>query len=317
MPKVSVIIPTHSRPKLLPRAVESAQSAGTDVEVIVVDDASTDETAEVCRNLKGIKSVRAERNQKVAGARNIGILASTAEYISFLDDDDVRLPGTLDTQIECLKSCPEAGLVYGKAYLNEVGKAYAAQSEYPQGDVFWELLVQDFIPVMSAVFRKACLFKVGLLNKTIPGVDDWDLWVRIAECYPVVMVDDYVAIWRGFTPTSNQGSSNFAALLALASSIHKHQWLRLPRALSAPASKRSEVRQQFLNSISDILIWNAAYELKQGHSLYARKNLKTALKLHPLRAARPWTISLLGQTYLPTALRLRLGAENPTVIGSE
>src|SRR6187549_1762319 len=99
MYKVSVIIATHSRPNLLPRAVKSAFEAGTDVEVIVVDDASTDETAKVCLKLEGIKYIRIERNQRVAGARNLGILASTADYITFHDDDDLRIPGSLDKQV--------------------------------------------------------------------------------------------------------------------------------------------------------------------------------------------------------------------------
>jgi glycosyltransferase involved in cell wall biosynthesis len=76
MPSVSIIIPTCNRPQLLPRAVESARAAGTDVEIIVVDDASHDETAAVCARLSGIKYIRLERNQGVAGARNVGILAA-------------------------------------------------------------------------------------------------------------------------------------------------------------------------------------------------------------------------------------------------
>src|SRR5262249_23128053 len=104
MPEISLIITTRSRPNLLPRAVESAKKAGTDVEIIVVDDASTDETSEVCKRLSGIKYVRIDRNQGLGGARNIGILASSCEYISFLDDDDVRLPGSLDAQLALLKA---------------------------------------------------------------------------------------------------------------------------------------------------------------------------------------------------------------------
>src|SRR5258708_2921989 len=93
MPDVSVIIPTHNRPHILPRAVESARNAGRNVELIVVDDASTDDTAKICRALQGIKYIRLEQNQGVAGARNVGLLASSSEYIAFLDDDDLRLPG--------------------------------------------------------------------------------------------------------------------------------------------------------------------------------------------------------------------------------
>ena len=76
MVKVSLIIPTFDRPHLLPRAVESALRAGRDVEVIVVDDASADRTANVCATLGGIKYVRLDRNQGVAGARNVGLLES-------------------------------------------------------------------------------------------------------------------------------------------------------------------------------------------------------------------------------------------------
>src|ERR1044071_9505084 len=114
MPRSSIIMAPHSRPQLLPRAVESARAAGIDVEVIVIDDASMDETAGVCRALKGIKYLRVERNQRVAGARNIGLVASKGEYISFLDDDDMRLPGSLALQIELLARNPDAALVYGQ-----------------------------------------------------------------------------------------------------------------------------------------------------------------------------------------------------------
>jgi len=115
MSTISVIIPTHDRPRLLVRAVESARAAGTEVEVIVVDDASIDETAEVCRRLRGINYVRLERNQGVGGARNIGLMASTGEYVAFLDDDDLRLPGSLDLQAAALDENADAGFVCGAA----------------------------------------------------------------------------------------------------------------------------------------------------------------------------------------------------------
>src|SRR5712691_725321 len=106
MLKVSVIISTHNRPHLLPKAINSAKDAARNVEIIVVDDASCDETATVCQSISGIKYVRVDRNQGVAGARNIGLIASSGEYITFLDDDDVRIPNSLDEQIEVLEQYP-------------------------------------------------------------------------------------------------------------------------------------------------------------------------------------------------------------------
>src|SRR6266852_7198918 len=121
MPRASIIIATHSRPQQLPRVVESARAAGREVEIVVVDDASSDETAKVCRGLSGINYVRLDRNQRVAGARNVGLVASRGEYLSFLDDDDTRLPGSLDAQIEALDREPQAGLIYGQAIVESEG----------------------------------------------------------------------------------------------------------------------------------------------------------------------------------------------------
>src|SRR5256885_5739615 len=179
MSSVSLIITSHERPRLIGRAIKSARAAGADVEVVVVDDASTDETAEGCRSISGINYVRVERNQRVAGARNIGILKSSGEYLTFLDDDDARLAGSLDLQVEALDSAPDVGLVYGQALIADV-KGMTGEDFYPkhcpQGDVFWELLSRNFIPCGTAVFRRSCLFRTGLLDQSIPGIDDWDLW---------------------------------------------------------------------------------------------------------------------------------------------
>src|SRR6267142_1800984 len=178
MPKASIIITTHNRPHLLPRAIASACASGQDVEVIVVDDASSDETASICQSTRGITYVRLDRNQGVAGARNVGLVASRGEYISFLDDDDVRLPGSLDAQIEALEREPQAGLIYARAIWGDQQGEPGDRSyplDCPQGDIFWQLLTRNFIPCGSAVFRRSCLTRVGLLNDRIPGLDDWDL----------------------------------------------------------------------------------------------------------------------------------------------
>ena len=304
MPKVSVIIATYNRPHLLPRAIESARAAGTNVEIIVVDDASTDETARVCKDFSNISYVRAERNYGVAGARNLGILASSGEYICFLDDDDVRLPQSLDIQSEALASAADAGFVYGQMLVSDqYGKIDGSicPTTCPQGDLFWDLLERNFIPCGSVVFRKDCLSRVGLLHEPAPGVDDWDLWVRLAELYPIAAVQQPVVIWRQATLLSGQGSSNTSQLLSLAGDLLRQRWLQLPRALNAARQRRRETWRRFSINVSDHLVWEATRALFMGDLRHARKSALIAFRLHPsgiLGMARRWTCASTLRTLL-------------------
>ncbi len=288
-PRASIIITTHNRPHLLPRAVESARAAGRDVEVIVVDDASSDETAEVCGNLSGINYVRADRNQRVAGARNIGLVASHGEYLSFLDDDDTRLADSLDVQIETLEREPRAGLIYGRAILADQDGAPGTRSypaECPAGDVFWRLLNRNFIPCGSAVFRRSCLARVGLLDDSIPGLDDWDLWIRIAEIYPVLSTDASVTIWRRSTPASGQGTSNASDLVSTSIKKFRNSWMKLPRAAAAARKIRRDAWRQFSENMAEHLIWESARALRCGELRRSFKNLSILPWLHPLTIVR-------------------------------
>lgn len=288
-PKASIIITTQSRPHLVPRAVQSAQASGRDVEIVVVDDASSDETAEVCRGLSGINYVRAERNQGVAGARNIGLVASHGEYLSFLDDDDTRLPGSLDTQIEALDREPQAGLIYGQAIWGDPDGSPGNRSypsECPQGDVFWKLLARNFIPCGSVVFRRSCLSSVGLLDDSIPGSDDWDLWVRIAEIYPIMALETPVIIWRRSTPVSGQGTSQAAGLVSLSVQQFRNCWMNLPRVVGAPKRTKRTAWQRFSENMAEHLIWESARALRCGKLRQPLRNLSIIPRLSPLTLMR-------------------------------
>lgn len=284
MPRISVIITSHNRPHLLPHAIASARAAGTDVEVVVVDDASTDETAHVCRTIPDIHYVRVERNQRIAGARNIGILNSTGDYISFLDDDDLRIAGSLDLQIEALVSAPDAALVYGQALIaNQSG---IVTGEFyprccPHGDVFWELLGQNFIPCGTVIFRRSRLFRVGLLDQSVPGVDDWDLWLRIASLYPIKAVEQPVMIWRKSTPASGQGTSCADEVVTMSTNQFRQKWLKLPPSKRALQSLKREAWRRFSKNMAGHLAFETARALKGRQFQRAQKNMLAALRLHP------------------------------------
>ncbi len=301
-PKASIIITTRSRPQLLTRAVQSAQACGHNVEVIVIDDASSDETAAVCRGLAGINYVRLEQNRGVAGARNAGINSSRGEYLSFLDDDDLRLPDSLDGQIEILDQAPEAGLIYAQAIWGDQSGQPMNQiypRECPQGDVFWSLLERNFIPCGSAVFRRSCLKSVGLLDENLPGVDDWDLWLRIAEVHPIIGVEKPVMIWRRSTPVSEQGSSQAANLVSQSVRQFRQSWLKLPRAANAAPEMRQAAWRRFSANMAEHLLWEALRSWRRGKTTKAIRNIFTLVRLCPAAAIR-----LASRSNLARAMRM-------------
>jgi glycosyltransferase involved in cell wall biosynthesis len=290
MPGLSLIITTHRRPQLLARAIESAREATRgEVEVVVVDDASTDETARLCRRLPQITYVRAERNQRVAGARNLGILASRGEFLGFLDDDDVRLPESLDWQLAVLASEPRAGFVYGQAIVS--GHDGSLEEDCypaccPQGDIFFQLLAQNFIPCGSVVFRRSCLSRVGLLDEALAGIDDWDLWLRIASLYPVIALEQPVIRWRKSTPVSGQGSSRASEIVDLSTGQFRESWLALPRVAEVSASKRRECAHLFSENMAGHLLWETWRAFAAGEVKTACRNMLGAMRLHPAAMLR-------------------------------
>lgn len=288
--RVSVIIPTFARPALLPRAIESAQCAGNDVEVIVVDDASTDETSQVCELLPDIKYIRLVRNQGTAGARNVGLLNSTGEYVTFLDDDDLRLPGSIDAQVKALDAHPEAAFACGSMILVDQDYRPTGDITFPQhpsGDVFRHIIELDFTVMgLSSLIRKKCLLRVGLLKRHLNGIDDWDLFVRLAELFPVIACQEPMGIYRQATDGSAQGSSDKATELGR---VARHQLalMQLPRALDLPWRERRSIRRRLVNRIIDVALWNAGRSLQDGKLTAACSCCLLALKLNPLRLCRP------------------------------
>jgi glycosyltransferase involved in cell wall biosynthesis len=289
MPKVSVIIPTRSRPDLLPRSVASAMRAGSDVGVIVVDDASRDETASVCKALSGIHYVRLDSNRGIAGARNAGLRVSTSDYVSFLDDDDLRLPNSIDAQVELLEAQPEAGMIYGAALYGDEHcepKGGSYPDDYPQGDIFWQLMEWNFVPCPTVIFRRACLDRVGLLDESAAGVDDWDLWVRIAELYRVIAIETPVAIWRQPTATSGQFSFHAHRMHRRAHRLHRDKWLRLPRAMRANYELKAKAARDFADRAAQQMFSEAAARSRAGLRRDALRLAFEMFRLHPLTVVR-------------------------------
>jgi glycosyltransferase involved in cell wall biosynthesis len=198
-PLVSVIIPTFNCPEFLKAAIESVLAqAYTELEVVVVDDGSTDNTPEVVRQFKDRVRYVHQNNAGTAAARNTGIKSASGEVIAFLDHDDLWLPGKLERQIPPLLGDESVGMVFcGRqffnTYTNEVTSTHPAESELKVHD----FLAHTTIALQSAIMRRTIFVDVGVFDENLLGTDDWEMCIRIAEKYRVIGVPDVLVSIRG------------------------------------------------------------------------------------------------------------------------
>jgi len=286
LPAVSVVITTYNRSGLLPRAIESALNAGTDLEVIVVDDCSNDDTPEVCAHICGIRYVRLDVNGGLANARNVGIAESSSEFIAFLDDDDLRLQGSLDKQLPLLAADDRIALCYGQALIGDAKRQLPTGEIYPldcpRGDILWELLEHNFIPMPSVLVRKSSLLKEGGFDTSLDVIADWDMWLRLSEQFLIAAVAEPVAIYRKASVESGQMCSNSAALCDQA--LHVQQMaLSRPRGRALSRAKRNYVQRRFRNRLFEILMTEATNSIHEGNTKSARANIKDAFRFCPIR----------------------------------
>ena len=281
---------------MLQQAIASAQSAGRDTDVIVVDDASTDATATICKSLPGITYLRIEENVGQAQARNVGIANSSGEYLAFLDDDDLRLPGSIDKQAEILSRHKDVGFVYGKTFRADPNTCESTNELRPKhcpvGDIFWQLLGGNFIYSPSVLVRRRSFEAVGLFDPDpgLRGAEDWDAWIRLAADYTVDAIDEPVATYRDFSPTSGQTSSN-RPRMCRASARTLAKALRSARGLEREPAASKKLWTDYSNLLWENLVREGRRALSARQYHYAATNFATAIQLRPARAARFGAVS--------------------------
>jgi GT2 family glycosyltransferase len=183
MKLVSVIIPTHNRVRLLKASLESVlRQTHTSIEVIVVDDAGTEDVQALLTQYDGnIRYIRNEKNLGLAGTRNQGIAAASGDYIAFLDDDDLLEPTKIEKQVAILESNPEVDVVYcGYYYLFEDEKPIYPNVTLPEGEILKDLLLGCPILAHAPLIRPSCFERWGVFDATLRVCEDWELWQRFA-----------------------------------------------------------------------------------------------------------------------------------------
>jgi len=231
--KVSVIILTYNRAKLLPIAINSVLvQTYQDFDIIVVDDASNDNTREVVYAIDEprIRYIRNEVNKGESASRNIGVRACSSELITFLDDDDEWLPQKLELQIRAFeKGKKDVGLIYTglKMVDTDSGAVLSEVKPKKSGDLSSAILTKNWIGTPSSVMiKRHCINAVGLFDENIVFGPDWDMWIRISKHYLIEFIDVPLLKYRIH---NNRLSSNYKARIQGWETIRKKYRLEYNR----------------------------------------------------------------------------------------
>lgn len=189
-PKVSVIIPTYNREHLISRSIDSVlNQTYKDFEVIIVDDASTDNTEELIKKeYPTLIYLRLKENMGAAVARNTGLNVARGEYIAFHDSDDEWFPEKLEKQMVVFDKFPEVGVVYTDMLriLEDQGIDYWNSPTVYSGILVNEQTL-DYqvlgIGIQSAVIQKECIEYVGYFDDKLPRLIDLDLFLRLSKYF--------------------------------------------------------------------------------------------------------------------------------------
>ncbi len=199
-PRVSVIIPNYNHGRFLAYAIQSVlDQAFERVEVIVIDDGSTDSSPQVAAGFGNrIRYIRQE-NQGLSAARNTGLRIAKGAYIGLLDADDMYHPAYLGRMTSLLDNDPEAEAAYcGYQFVDTEGRPLARREQrVVLPEHFYETLAAgNFLVPESMFVRRRCYEQVGFFDETLRACEDWDVWLRIAARFRVVGTDDVLTRHR-------------------------------------------------------------------------------------------------------------------------
>ena len=189
---ISVIIPTYNRKNTLPRAVESVlNQTYKPVEIIIVDDGSTDGTKEWFSEMYPLVHYIYQVNSGVSLARNTGINSARGDWIALLDSDDEWLPDKLELQVKLLQNNAELRFCHTNEIWIRNGVRINQMKKHQKygGNIFKKCLDICRISPSSSLFHTSVIKDVGLFDESLDVCEDYDLWLRITAKYPVLFLD--------------------------------------------------------------------------------------------------------------------------------
>jgi glycosyltransferase involved in cell wall biosynthesis len=296
MPLVSIIIPAYNAAHFLDDSLGSCLAqTHKDLEIIVVNDGSNDDTPAVLARYPQVRHIY-QPNGGLAAARNTGIQHAQGEFIQFLDADDVLLPTKIARCLEVFAADPTLGLVYTDFEIRNADlSAPVPEAEKPPIYMREENLLEQLVNTTSTLFRVPCplirtehVRAVGGFIKGMQGVEDWNFWIRLAAMGVRFYCLDEVLVWYRHSPASMSKSLILMNRSRLAAVQHL-------RTLNLPAHLDIEGKIAWRHHNLALVLW------AEGQRAEARQHLWQALRLQKTsRAARLW---LWGASFFLSAHR--------------
>ena len=199
-PLVSVVIPTYNRAGPLQEAIDSVIAQDYPrLEILVVDDGSSDETATVMQTYASTVTALRQEHAGVSAARNHGVAKSRGEYIAFLDSDDVWLPGKISAQIALFRRCPQVQVCYTDEIWIRHGVRVNPKAIHRKqsGWMFFQSLALCLISPSSVMLRRTLWERLGGFDERLPACEDYDLWLRMCLKVPVHLIPQRLIVKRG------------------------------------------------------------------------------------------------------------------------
>jgi glycosyltransferase involved in cell wall biosynthesis len=296
-PLVSVIIPAYNASLWIGETITSViEQDYKHYEIIVVNDGSTDNTADIVESFGTAVRCIYKENGGQASARNTGITAATGKYVAFLDADDLWIKDKLKLQVAQLE---ETGAKWGYAdsfafdgQSKEILYKFSDNQTQHSGDILKALFSTCFIPSPTAIVQRSVFSTVGLFNEEsrMRNREDWEMWLRIAAVYPIVSISVPLAYYRVHSASATGSEDHLK-------SINGHI-----RVIEEAALREKEILGPLKNAVlSKLFFEEGRWQASIGNTSQSRNMVQKSIALTP-----GWTLLYFYWLMIPVARWIKI-----------